>query len=120
MSASPSTMSFGFKCGLAEAVRLIQSRERRLFLSKHASVERRLFNSRIDCFARDRPIASDSICPLSSQFLPNIYRLTPVLIAPRVKLSGVKPRWLSYLSRFLTLPSVTDSPVSAAFTSQSL
>jgi len=55
-----------------------------------------------------------------SYFLRNIYCLTPVLIAPRVMVSGVKPRWLSYLSRFLTIPSVTDSPVSAAFTSQSL
>lgn len=69
---------------------------------------------------RDLPIASDSICPITSQFLPNLYRLTPALIAPRVKLSGVKPRWLSYPSRFMTLPSVTDSPVSAAFTSPSL
>jgi hypothetical protein len=33
-----------------------------------------------------------------------------------VKVSGVKPRWLSYLSRFLTLPSVTDSPVSVVVT----
>ena len=49
-----------------------------------------------------------------SYFLRNIYCLTPVLIAPRVMVSGVKPRWLSYLSRFLTIPSVTDSPVSAA------
>ncbi len=55
-----------------------------------------------------------------SYFACNIYRLTPVPIAPRVIVSGVKPRWLSYLSRFLTIPSVTDSPVSAAFTSQSL
>jgi hypothetical protein len=46
--------------------------------------------------------------------------LTPVPIAPRVMMSGVKPRWLSYPSRFLTIPSVTDSPVSAAFTSPSL
>jgi hypothetical protein len=69
---------------------------------------------------RDLPVASDSICPITSQFLHNIYRLTPVLIAPKVMMSGVKPRWLSYLSRFLTIPSVTDSPVSAAFTSQSL
>ena len=50
----------------------------------------------------------------------NIYRLTPSLIAPRVMVSGVKPRWLSYPSRFLTILSVTDSPVSAAFTSPSL
>lgn len=40
--------------------------------------------------------------------------MTPVLIAPRVMLSGVKLRWLSYLLRFLLLLSVTDSPVSAA------
>ena len=57
---------------------------------------------------------------MEAQFLPNLYCLTPVPIAPRVMVSGVKPRWLSHLSRFLTLPSVTDSPVSAAFTSQSL
>ena len=43
-----------------------------------------------------------------SQFLRNIYGLPPILIAPRVMLSGVKPRWLSYPSRFLPLPSVTD------------
>lgn len=53
-------------------------------------------------------------------FLRHIYCLTPVPIAPRVMVSGVKPRWLSHLSRFLTHPSVTDSPVSAAFTSPSL
>ena len=40
-----------------------------------------------------------------SQFLHNIYPLTPVLIAPRVKVSGVKPRWLSYPSRFLIFPA---------------
>ena len=51
-----------------------------------------------------------------SYFAHNIYRLTPILIAPRVMVSGVKPRWLSHLSRFLTLPSVTDSPVSAVVT----
>jgi hypothetical protein len=69
---------------------------------------------------RDLPVASENIYPITSQFLLNLYRLTPVPIAPRVMVSGVKPRWLSYPSRFLTLPSVTDSPVSAAFTSQSL
>ena len=45
---------------------------------------------------------------------PALYCLTLVLIAPRVILSGVKLRWLSYLLRFLLLPSVTDSSVSAA------
>lgn len=37
-----------------------------------------------------------------------------MFIAPRVMVSGVKPRWLSYLLRFLLLLSVTDSSVSAA------
>ena len=75
-------------------------------------------------YRRERITRSDPFnhphnCSLTL-FLRNIYRLTPSLIAPRVMVSGVKPRWLSYPSRFLTLPSVTDSPVSAAFTSQSL
>lgn len=43
-----------------------------------------------------------------------LYCLTPVFIAPRVMMSGVKLRWLSYPSRFLILLSVTDSSVSAA------
>lgn len=43
-----------------------------------------------------------SSCVAKFYSISFLYRLTPVLIAPRVKLSGVKPRWLSHLSRFLT------------------
>ncbi|CUS39874.1 hypothetical protein COMA2_90053 [Candidatus Nitrospira nitrificans] len=76
--------------------------------------------NQISAMGQGFPVASDRICPIKSKFPHNLYCLTPVLIAPRVMVSGVKPRWLSYLSRFLTILSVTDSPVSAAFTSQSL
>ena len=47
-----------------------------------------------------------------SYLVRNLYCFTPILIVPEVIMSGVTPRWLSYLSRFLTIPSVTDSPVS--------
>jgi len=40
--------------------------------------------------------------------------LTPVLIAPKVILVWYEAPLTVYLLRFLTLPSVTDSPVSAA------
>jgi hypothetical protein len=49
-------------------------------------------------------------------FSAALYCLTPMHNAPRVMLSGVKLRRLSYPSRFLLLPSVTDSSVSAALT----
>jgi hypothetical protein len=47
-----------------------------------------------------------------SYLVRNLYCFTPILIVPEVITSGVTPRWLSYLSRFLTIPSVTDFPVS--------
>jgi len=37
-------------------------------------------------------------------FKPTLYYLTPILIAPRVIESGVKPRWLFHPSRSLVLP----------------